>query len=325
MRILHGLDGLSQVPAHAVASIGNFDGVHLGHQRILQTARKLADESEAALAVITFEPHPSTVLRPDRAPPRLTPPELKDPLIEKLRADYLVVLSPETRVLNLTAEEFWLLLRDRVQLSHLVEGSSFHFGKGAKGNVRTLGEWAAGSPVQLHVVESVEVALLNLQLVAVHSSLIRFLIAFGRVRDAAICLGRPYVLSGMVDHGAGRGRKIGIPTANLKIEEQMVPGAGVYAGRCRVDGALFGAAVNIGTKPTFGDNAVSVEAHLIGFEGDLYGRRLELEMIDWLRDQYKFPDVESLKVQIERDIGHTVELKGLEPQRQIVGVGRADE
>jgi riboflavin kinase/FMN adenylyltransferase len=319
MQVLHGLEGLSHVPRGAVASIGNFDGVHLGHQHILRTARKLADQTESrAQVVITFEPHPSTVLRPELAPPRLTPPILKEPLIEALGADYLVVLAPEPAVLNLAAEDFWILLRDQIQLSHVVEGSSFHFGKGAAGNVHTLRKWSAGSPVTLHIVDSVEVPLLDLRLVAVHSSLIRFLLDFGRVRDAAICLGRPYTLSGPIGHGAARGRTIGIRTANLQIDDQMLPTQGIYAGRCQIDGRLIPAAVSIGPAPTFDDPKPQVEAHLIDFDADLYGQRLDLQLLDWLRDIYKFPDVEALKRQIDVDIARSHDLADSDPARPIV-------
>jgi riboflavin kinase / FMN adenylyltransferase len=318
MQILHGLDGLFRIPKGAAASIGNFDGVHLGHQRILQTARRLADQSPARiLAVVTFEPHPSTVLRPEQAPPRLTPPAIKEPLLESAGADYLIVLPPEPQVLNLTAEQFWHILRDQMQVSHLVEGSTFRFGKGAAGNVKVLREWSAGSSFELHVVDSVEMPLLDMRFAAVHSSLIRFLLEFGRVRDAAICLGRPYLLSGIVGHGAARGRKIGIPTANLKIEGQMLPAQAVYAGRCRIGDRVYAAAVNIGTTPTFGQNLPQVEAHLIGFQGDLYDRRLDLELLDWLRDQYKFPNVDALKAQIERDKAVCVDILGRDPSRPI--------
>ncbi|MGA3066531.1 MAG: riboflavin biosynthesis protein RibF [Tepidisphaeraceae bacterium] len=318
MQILHGLEGLSRVPQGAAASIGNFDGVHLGHQRILKTARQLADQSEArALVVVTFEPHPSTVLRPRQAPPRLTPPAIKQPLLESAGADYLVVLPPEPQVLNLTAEQFWHILRDQMRVSHLVEGSTFRFGKGAAGNVQLLREWSAGSNFHLHVVDSVEVALLDMRFAAVHSSLIRFLLEFGRVRDAAIGLGRPYSLSGTVGRGAARGRKIGFPTANLQTGDQMLPAQAVYAGRCRIDDRIYPAAVSIGTNPTFGDHTIQVEAHLLGFDGDLYDRQIDLELLDWVRDQRKFPNVQSLKSQIEKDIARCVEWVDRDPSRPI--------
>lgn len=302
MQILHGIEGLLRLPKRSVLSIGNFDGVHLGHKRILQTARELATAGGSGVAVVTFEPHPMTALRPQFAPARLTPPAIKQPLLEAAGADYLVILPPEKQVLNLTAEDFWRMLRDEVQAAHLVEGSSFRFGKGAQGTVEKLRQWSAQSPVTLHVVESVFEPLLNLQVVPVSSSVIRFLLEFGRVRDAAICLGRPYVLSGSVGKGFSRGKSLGVPTANLMCEDQLVPADAVYAGRCTVGGRTYAAAVSIGTMPTFGQHARQIEAHLVGFDGDLYGQTLCVELLDWIREQRRFSSAELLKVQMARDI-----------------------
>jgi len=303
MRIVHGLDGLCRVPAGSVVSIGNFDGVHLGHRRIMQTAREMASSLGAPFAVVTFEPHPITVLRPEQAPPRLTLPPVKQPLIEALAPDFLVILPPEPQVLGLGAEPFWQILRDQVRVGHLVEGPGFRLGKDAAGNVQALARWAGASSVKLHVVESVVVPLLDLRLVPVSSSLIRFLLSFGRVRDAAICLGRPYLIRGTVGPGFSRGKALGVPTANLKCDDQLIPIDAVYAGRCAVDGKTYGAAVSIGTMPTFGQNLRQVEAHLIGFDGDLYGRTLGVELLDWLREQRRFADPAALRAQMEADKG----------------------
>jgi len=252
---------------------------------------------------VTFEPHPITVLRPEQAPPRLTLPPVKQPLIEALAPDFLVILPPEPQVLGLGAEPFWQILRDQVRVGHLVEGPGFRFGKDAAGNVQALARWAGASSVKLHVVESVVVPLLDLRLVPVSSSLIRFLLSFGRVRDAAICLGRPYLIRGTVGPGFSRGKALGVPTANLKCDDQLIPIDAVYAGRCAVDGKTYGAAVSIGTMPTFGQNLRQVEAHLIGFDGDLYGRTLGVELLDWLREQRRFADPAALRAQMEADKG----------------------
>jgi len=317
MQILHGLDGLARLPKQAVAAIGNFDGIHLGHRRIMQTARELANSSSSAFAVVTFEPHTLTVLRPEFAPPRLTPSPIKQSIIESLGADFLVILPPDPQILGLSAEQFWHILRDQVQLAHLVEGTRFRFGKNAAGDIDKLRQWSATSSVRLHVVESVEVSLLDLHLVPISSSLIRFLLDFGRVRDAAICLGRPYLLSGIVSKGFSRGRELGVPTANLKGQDQLIPTDAVYAGRCTLDGQTYPAAVSIGTMPTFGQNVRQVEAHLIGFDGDLYGRTIGVELLDWLRDQHKFPDVHALKTQILRDIEQCKSVFNSDPARPI--------
>ncbi len=318
MITLNGLDGLAQLPPGAVLSIGNFDGVHLGHGRIIGDARAIVARAGApALAVVTFEPHPLTVLRPEAVPPRLTPPALKHELIAAAGADFLVLLPPEPAVLGLTAEQFWAYLRDAVRPSHLVEGRSFTFGKNRGGTVDRLREWGAAADIGVNVVDPLSVPLLNLHVVPVSSSLVRWLLAHGRARDAAICLGRPYALEGEIVKGHQRGRTIGMPTANLRADAQLVPADGVYAGRCAVDGTTYPAALSIGTMPTFGENARQVEAHLVGFAGDLYGRTLRVQLLDWLREQWKMTSVDALKEQMARDVERVVATVSSDAQRPI--------
>src|SRR5690348_12013878 len=217
MEIWNGIDGLRKLRPGSVLSIGNFDGLHLGHQKILETARSLRDAHPGScLAVVTFEPHPLTVLRPQLAPPRLTTPVEKQAMLQALGVDDYVILPPTREVLNLEAEAFWAILRDEVKPIALVEGGSFNFGKNRRGSIERLKEWSVGTPIELRLVDSVTVTLPDMSVVDVSSSLIRWLIAYGRVRDASICLGRPYALSGEVIHGNHRGRTIGVPTANLK-------------------------------------------------------------------------------------------------------------
>jgi riboflavin kinase/FMN adenylyltransferase len=269
------------------------------------------------LAAVTFEPHPLSVLRPDRVPPRLAPVSLKQSLLADAGVDYLVILPPTRQVLDLSAETFWQILRDQVRVRHLVEGSSFNFGKNRGGTIDRLRQWAADSPVTLHVTPTLSVPLLDLQIVPVSSSVIRWLLSEGRVRDAAIGLGRAYALQGEVIRGHQRGRALGVPTANLGVADQLIPIDGVYAGRCTVDAQTYPAAVSIGTLPTFGETARQIEAHLVGFDGDLYGRTLLLEMTDWLREQRKFSGVEELKRQLARDISATIQRHSQDPARPI--------
>jgi riboflavin kinase/FMN adenylyltransferase len=317
MQIAEGLSGLRTTPPGGVVSIGNFDGIHRGHRRILETARALR-AAGTELVVVTFEPHPLTVLRPEKAPPRLTPERLKRELLEGLGVDRLIVLAPTPDLLDLSAEDFWAILRDDVRPAHLVEGGTFTFGKGRGGTVDKLREWSAGTAVALHVVEPVEVALLDLTAAPVSSSLIRWLLAHGRARDAAICLGQPYTLEGRVVKGYQRGRQIGVPTANLGCAGQMIPVEGVYAGRCTVDAATYPAAVSIGRMETFGaDLKFQVEAHLIGFTGDLYDRTIRVELLDWAREQRKYDGLEPLKTQIRKDLDWTKSRVGLDAQREI--------
>lgn len=302
MIVLEGLSGLRQLPGGSILSIGNFDGMHLGHQHLLEYARNLKKSTGAAVAVATFEPHPLTVLRPEIAPPRLTPSQRKRELLAQGGADALVVLPPSSEILGLTAEQFWQILKDEVRPAHLVEGESFFFGKDRAGTIGKLRQWTVGTGISLHIVDAMKVALLNKLLVAVSSSIVRLLLLNGRVRDAAICLGRNYEVEGTVVEGAKRGRAMGIPTANLECVDQLIPADGIYAGRCTIDGKSWPAAISIGTNPTFGDNPRTVEAHLPGFQGDLYGQSLRLEMIDWIRDQEVFPDIDSLRSRIARDV-----------------------
>lgn len=302
-QFLSGLAGLRQVPPDTILSVGNFDGLHRGHDRLLRLAGSLRQEHGASgVTIVTFEPHPLTVLRPELAPPRLTPPAIKRALLATAGVDYLVTLPPHPEVLNLTAENFWKILRDEVRPTHMIEGRSFTFGKGRGGNIDKLQEWTSDSAVRLEILDPVSVPLLNLQVVQVSSSLIRWLLSHGRVRDAAICLGRPYVLEGVVVKGNQRGRTIGVPTANVRCDDQLIPADGVYAGRVALDGIPHAAAISIGTMPTFGENNRQVEAHLLGFSGDLYDQIIRVELLDWVRDQQKYPGMDALKAQLARDI-----------------------
>jgi riboflavin kinase/FMN adenylyltransferase len=163
----------------------------------------------------------------------------------------------------------------------------------------------------------VQVPLLDLKVVSVSSSLIRWLLLHGRVREAAICLGRPYLMEGVVIKGFQRGRTIGVPTANLDCGEQLLPAEGVYVGRCNIKGTTHPAAISIGTLPTFNDGQLQFEAHLIGFNGDLYGQILQIEFIDWIREQQKFPGIESLKKRLSIDIDWSKRRSGLDASKPI--------
>ena len=317
MEIFTGLDGLRRLPAGCVMTIGNYDGMHMGHRRLIEVCRSLLTNRSAGLGVVTFEPHPLTVLKPQLAPPRLSPRTVKQQLLGESGVDFLVELPPAPEVLNLKAEQFWALLRDQIRPTDLVEGDNFNFGKGRAGNIDRLRDWTADSDIRLHVVEPVTAVLLDLQEVAVSSSLIRWLLANGRVRDAAICLGHAYVLEGLVIQGHQRGRTIGVPTANLDCGDQHVPADGVYAARCTVDNRTWPAALSIGTLPTFGEYNRQVEAHLIGYDGNLYDRTLRVEVIDWLRDQRKFANIEALKQKMREDIQITIRLAEMDPARAI--------
>jgi riboflavin kinase/FMN adenylyltransferase len=318
MRTLHGLDGLADAPHGGVLTIGNFDGLHRGHRQLLDICRQRKEQTPgASLIVVTFEPHPLTVLRPAAAVPRLSPAALKQELVRSAGADVYIELAPEPAVLNLSAEDFWAMLRDRVRPAFLVEGPDFTFGKARRGDVRKLTRWAETSNIKFELIEPMSVALLDLSLVPVSSSLIRWLLARGRVRDAAICLGRAYSLRGEVVKGLGRGRGLGYPTANLACGEQFVPCDGVYAGRCNIGGRIHAAAVSIGNMPTFGAGPRQIEAHVLDFDDDLYGQQMDLELVDWLRDQRTFGGERSLRAAIDQDIAQTRRRTALDPSLPI--------
>lgn len=308
MQLLEGIQGLRSLPPGCVLTIGNFDGVHVGHRAILARMREF--DRAAPAAVVTFEPHPLTVLRPEQAPPRLTSLERKRELIESLGVEHYVTLPPNADVLNLTAEEFWAILRDDVRPSHIVEGLTFNFGKGRGGTIERLQAWAASTSIKVHRLDSETAVLSDRTVVPVSSSVIRWLLGYGRVEDAAICFGRAYELSGAVIKGFERGRQLGFPTANLDCGDQLVPADGVYAGCCVVDGQPYAAAVSIGTTPTFGDRRYQVEVHLLDFSGDLYGQTLDVTLPRWVRDQRKFPSVDHLRAQLSRDLAA---IRGLIP------------
>jgi riboflavin kinase/FMN adenylyltransferase len=227
---------------------------------------------------------------------------MKRQLLRQAGVTHLLELEPTPEVLNVTAEQFWARLRDEARPAHLVEGPDFNFGKGARGNVSLLREWTRSSGVNFTVLEPFDVTLPGMHIVPVSSSLIRWLIASGRVRDAAACLGRPYMLRGRVVEGYRRGAQLGFPTANLDVGEQLIPADGIYAGRAQVDGRSYRAAVSIGSAPTFEGARRQVEAYLLDFRGDLYGRTLDLELTGWVRDQMRFPSIERLAERIKMDV-----------------------
>ena len=303
MIVQQGLDALAACPAGATMSIGNFDGVHVGHRSILRDARVAATDGE--LVVVTFEPHPLTVLRPALAPPRITPIELKHALLAELGIDRLILLPPAADVLGLSAEAFYAILRDDSRVRRLVEGPDFNFGKARSGNIHRLREWCGRDGIELKIVADVMVTLEDRLSAPVSSSLIRWLLAYGRAGDALRCLGRPYRLAGTVVGGERRGRTIGFPTANLDCRDALLPADGVYAATVAIDGRTHGVALSIGTKPTFHvAPIVTVEGFILDFDRDLYGKEIAFDVVAWLRGQQKYPSLETLIADLNRDVAN---------------------
>ena len=299
----------------SVITIGNFDGVHLGHQVILKHARRLGDRHGVPVRVITFDPHPAAVLRPEFAPLALAERSAKDEALQAAGVDEVIVLEATEDLLSLKPEQFIEQMVDRYRPLVIVEGANFRFGQGRQGCVATLEQLGPRLGFEVVVVEQAEVSLCDQSVVAVSSSLVRWLLGHGRVADAARCLDGCYTLTGCVVAGKKRGRSIGVPTINLDAEAmrgRVVPSEGVYAGAVRlVDGSVYPAAISVGYQPTFGCGGRTVEAHLLGYEGDLYGQTVAVSFGRWLRDQQAFPDVNALREQLDRDIEQIGQWQGM--------------
>ena len=310
MKLIFGLTGFPDELRRGAVTVGNFDGVHLGHARIVGRLIAKARQLGQAAVVLTFDPHPVRLLRPTEAPPPLTWTNRKAELLGALGVDVMVVYPTNHVLLNLTAQEFFdQIIRETLDAQAMVEGPNFFFGRDRAGDIELLRRLTGSTGMSLDVVEPVEI---DGQYVS--SSLVRKLVTEGWVREAGRMLTRPYRIRGMVTHGVRRGAKIGFPTANIEAIDTLLPGQGVYAGRglLKDDGTdrekSYPAAVNVGPNPTFGENAMKVEAHLIGFEGPLYGRTLEIDFIGRLRDIHTFNDVDALKSQLARDVEAAKEL-----------------
>lgn len=304
----------------SAVTIGTYDGVHLGHRRLLARLRAEADAFGVPSAVVTFDRHPATVIRPESAPLLLTDTEQKLELLAACGVDLTVVMPFDAGRANESAEEFV----DRVLLRTLgakviVVGEDFHFGHGRKGDIallRTLGAIRGFGVVGVALAGSAgnagDVAA------AVSSTRIRALVAAGDVAAAAGLLARPHEVRGEVVHGDGRGAsQLGLPTANVAVEEGIaVPAIGIYAGWCRrADGSQHPAAISVGLRPTFAEPAGPapvplVEAHLIGFDGELYGERVGIAFVERLRDERRFDRIEDLVEQMWADVAETRRVLG---------------
>lgn len=285
-------------------SIGNFDGVHQGHARIVEALRAQAAIVGGPSIVFTFDPHPVRLLRPNEVPPPLTWSDRKAELIAELDVDGMIVYPTDETLLALTPEEFFReIVVERLDARAMVEGPNFFFGKDRAGDIQVLRSLCSTSNLILEVVQP-----LTIGSAYVSSSRIRRLIEAGDVGQAAEMLTRPYRIRGMVTHGAGRGARIGFPTANIDAIDTILPGTGVYAGLAFFGNEQWPTAVNIGPNPTFGEDRLKVEAHLIGYSGSLYGQPLEVDFLSRVRETRPFASVDELKRQLEHDVRTATEI-----------------
>lgn len=302
MQVTRGLTAFTPPPQGLALTIGNFDGVHLGHRRLIEVARQAGRRTGASVAVITFEPHPAAILAPHRAPERLTRLPEKLELLERAGVEHAIVLETNRGLLEQTAEAFLDALVTRCRPRAIVEGPTFNFGRDRTGSVDTLRAFAGEYEYEFHLVEEFFCET-GRGRTAVNSSAIRSALRDGAVEDARAMLGRPYGVRGEVRGGDGRGAPLGFPTANLDGIATQVPGFGVYAGLAQLaDGRCFLAAVNIGPQPTFDQGMPRVEAHLLDFDEALLGHRLAVYLLNRLRGQVRFPDVDALRAQLTADV-----------------------
>ncbi len=299
-------------------TIGAFDGVHLGHAELVKQARAAVGE-DGQVAALTFDPHPLRVLRPESAPPLLSTFRQRRRWLTDAGADDVVALEPTVELLHRSPESFleWIAAEHAPQF--IVEGRDFRFGRGRAGSIDTLRQLEPRFGYRTVVVDDVYAAISDQSEVRVTSSLVRWLVRHGRVRDAAALLGHPYVVCGPVARGDGRGgAELGVPTANLGDCPVLLPADGIYYGRATGhDGTRYPAAVSIGTKPTFGENPRVCEAHLIGYRPrtDEYGWTIRVELHDWLRDQLTYDSIEPLIEQIRRDLRRVEEMSAMHAGR----------
>ncbi|MBW2600263.1 MAG: bifunctional riboflavin kinase/FAD synthetase [Deltaproteobacteria bacterium] len=298
MKIIRDIDNIPEDLTGSIVTIGNFDGVHLGHRKIFRNIVKEAGERNKKSVVITFDPHPQKIIHPERRPFfLLTPLNEKLDLIRSCDVDAVILITFSIEFAEITAGEFVEnILWGKLRLSKLLVGYDYVFGKGKGGDAEFLKTSGRKLGFQVEEIDAVKTdGMIS------SSTGIRLAILDGNVRQASEMLGRPYGVTGTVVKGYRRGTDIGYPTANIK-SEKVIPATGVYAIIAELEGIRHQGVINIGYNPTFGNEEISAEVHLLDFEGDIYGRDITVLFIDRLRDEMKFKGPEELARQIKRDV-----------------------
>jgi riboflavin kinase/FMN adenylyltransferase len=301
LQVVAGSAALERRLRRPVVTVGSFDGIHLGHRSILATVVTRARALQGTATVVTFDPHPRKVLQTGRAPSLLSTREQRIELIAESGID-VTILEPFTPDFARSPPERFVreYLHQGLAPVEVYVGYDFRFGRDREGSMRMLTELGPRLGFAVTIIPEVTIDGED-----VSSTKIRELVSAGDVGAAARLLGRPYAVRGVVGQGDQRGRVVGFPTVNLEPENELLPGAGVYAGQARFldDGSVLGAVTNVGRRPTFdaGDRIVC-ESHLLDFDGDAYGRRIEVSFHSRLRTEQRFPDVDSLRAQIAVDV-----------------------
>lgn len=300
MVVIRGIEALRKRYGNVILTIGNFDGVHIGHQKIFRVVVERARAVKGTAMAITFDPHPVRVLAPERGLRIMTTFEEKARLMELNGIDVLLCLHFTREFANMKPDDFVKsVIAGKIGAREVIVGHNYAFGKGKKGTTAVLRRWGNKLGISVRVVRSA-----RLFGDTVSSSRIRSLLGRGRVCEASWLLGRPYMVEGEVVKGAGRGGKLlGVPTANIATGNELIPKEGVYAVKVGYEGRIMDGVANIGRNPTFGNMVMSFEVHILNFSGNLLGERIRVHLIDRIRDEKTFPDASALKEQILKDIG----------------------
>lgn len=295
----------------AVVTIGNFDGLHIGHQKILATAKKIADKHSTLLLAVTFKPHPVCILQPDSAPEILTSAALKQFLLADYGVDGWLMLKAEPNILSMSPPDFIeKCIVEPIGPTAIVEGEDFNFGSARSGDIELLRHLGSVNNFSVTVVPAKKIELE--QTVRVSSTMIRYMLESGEVADATLALGRTYKLLGKIISGRGKGREIGFPTLNMQKPDQLIPAEGVYAGYVTIADTMeqacnknekLKAVFSIGQARTFGDeHPLLIEAHLLtDIDADITGKYMAMDFIDHIRKQHKFTTPKELAQQIAKD------------------------
>jgi len=313
MEIIETISDIKKINRGCILTIGNFDGVHLGHQQVLSAAGQIASQRKTQLVAMTFDPHPLAVLNPQKAPGTLTPLAWKKHLLAELKVDCLFIQKSTHDLLALSPVEYVdKFIVEAIQPSIVVEGESFNFGSGRKGDFHLLQKLGDENGFEVSVIGCKEVKLSTGRLVEVSSTIIRDLLSAGSAADAAVALGRSYRLLGRIIRGHGKGRRLGFPTLNLRPLNQLIPAEAVYAGFVEIGDSVeyvcsakekIPAVFSIGKTQTLADNhPLLIEAHILtGGIGDSYGKWLAMDFIERIRGQQKFDSEKALSAQIAKD------------------------
>lgn len=301
---IYNLDDIAGFERDTAVTFGVFDGIHIGHQAVISTLLQRAAQEKLMSVLVGFYPHPLAFLSPERCPPILTPLSKRVEILQQFGIDKTVILSFDAQIAAMSPESFVeKVLLEKCLAKHVVVGYACQFGKNRAGNAQRLSEISEDYPFNVTIVPPTEI-----NGAPVHSTRIRQALARGDLRWSSQLLGRPYSLIGEVIHGDGRGKQLGFPTANIDTCNQICPPNGVYAIRAKLEGKWLEGVLNIGTRPTFNELNFQVESYFFDFNETIYGKLVEIFFVEKIRSERKFPNLQSLVQQIQRDVMAAAEI-----------------